>query len=174
MKIIPLSEVGEAAVIPDIIWNGRFGDIEPAGLDAQRNRGGFVSDNAIASAVIICLMTDIRVDETELRDGDINRGWPGDVFDMQGDEVPLGSKLWLLRRSTVDDVKTPRLAEQYAREALDTLIVQGVCVRVEVEAKGYPLRNRLDLEIRLYGRDGSQIFFEKYGVLWEQLKSVSS
>lgn len=167
MKIVLLNEGEESTFTPDICWDGQSGDIQLAGLTSQNNRGGFVSENSIATAVIICLQTDIRVDETELLDGDVNRGWPGDAFDLQGEETALGSKLWLLRRRAIDDVDVPRLAEQYAEQALQTLITQGVCVRVEVSAKGSPVRNRLDLDVALYGRSGTQVFFEKFGVLWE-------
>lgn len=173
MKITVLNEQGQGHINPDLCWNGIFADLEVAGDGAVNGRGAFVADNEIATAVIICLMTDVGVDETEIREGDTQRGWPGDGFDLQGQEVPLGSKLWLLRRSVVDNDRVPRLAERYAEEALQTLIEQGVCVRVEVQAIGIPLQNRLELDVSLYGRSGTQTFHEKFEILWEQVNSVS-
>ncbi len=166
IRIIPLSGETSTQLAPDLVWNGVTGDLAISG-------SGLRSEQQIATAVLICLMTDIRVDADELRDGDINKGWPGDGFDLRGGETALGSRLWLLRRRTVDDSETPRLAEDHARDALQTLIDQGVCVRVEAVATADPARNRLDLAIALYGRSGAEIFNQRFGVLWEQLNGVS-
>ena len=173
MRIIPLAPEAEPSLAPDLAWNGRVGDIAPAGLDEHGNRGGLRARQQIATAVLICLMTDRRVDPSELREGDENRGWPGDGFDLAGGETALGSKLWLLARRAVDDVTVPRLAEDYAIEALQTLIDQGVCARVEATAVADPERNRLDLDISLYGRVGAAIFQQRFAVLWGQLDGIS-
>ena len=166
IRIIPLAGEASAQLAPDLVWNGVVGDLAISGT-------GLRSEQQIATAVLICLMTDIRVEADELRDGDVNKGWPGDGFDLRGDETALGSRLWLLRRRTLDDSEAPRLAEDHAREALQTLIDQGVCVRVEAAATANPASGRLDLDIALYGRAGAEIFNQRFGVLWEQLNGVS-
>jgi phage gp46-like protein len=173
MKITVINEHGQGHVNPDLCWQGSFADLVLAGPEAANNRGAFVAEQEIRTAVIICLMTDIAVDESELRDGDTQRGWPGDGFDLQGMERSLGSKLWLLRRSTVDAEQVPLLAEQYAKQALDTLIEQGVCVRVDAEARAVPAENRLELGVSLFGREGARVFQDKFSILWEQVDNVS-
>ena len=173
MKLTLINESGQGNINPDLCWFGHHADMVLAGPDAANNRGAFRSEHEIETAVIICLMTDVAVDESELRDGDENRGWPGDGFDLVGYERPLGSKLWLLRRSVVDEERVPRLAERYAAEALETLIEQGVCVRIEVSARGIPAENRLELSVALFGRDGIAIYQQRFSLLWQQVTHVS-
>ena len=113
-------------------------------------------------------MTDARADPTELRDGDVNRGWPGDGFDLEPGETPLGSKLWLLRRRALTpDVEM--LAADYAREALQTLVDQHAFVRFDVRATADRAGNRLELDVAGYGRDGARTYDRKFAVLWDQL-----
>jgi phage gp46-like protein len=172
MKIIPLSQATEPLLDPDLVWDGRVGDLATTSIDDPVNPGGLRATQALATAILICLMTDARADGTELRDGDINRGWPGDSFDRGADEPVLGSKLWLLRRRALTgDVEI--LAEDYTRAALQTLIVQGAVARFDVSAAADRARSTLVLTIVGYGRDGSQVHDQKYAVLWEQLNGVS-
>ena len=167
IRIVPLRDNAPLQLAPDLIWDGLAGDLT-LGTD-----GGLRASQQLATAVLICLMTDVRVEPEELRDGDVNKGWPGDGFDLRDSETALGSRLWLLRRRTVNDTDVPRLAEDYSRDALQTLVDQEVCARVEVTALAEPARNRLDLDIELFGRDGGRVFNQRFGVLWEQLNGVS-
>lgn len=169
MRIEPLTDEDAASLTPDIVWDGQRGDLALAGLDAAVNPGGLKSEAAIATAVLICLATDLRVEDYELPPDVDNRGWAGDGFDLRGAERPLGSRLWTLENSTVDDADIPRRAETYAEEALETLIDQGLAVRADVSATARPVDRRLDLEVSLYGRDGRAVFHERFAVLWEQL-----
>lgn len=163
MRVIPLTSAAEPILTPDLIWNGTTG-----GLVIDPARGDLQCRNAIQTAVLICLMTDARVDPSELPEGESNRGWPGDAFDMQPGDVPLGSKLWLLRRRALTgDIDLE--AEDYARAALQTLIDQVVVARVDVSVVRSPERSRLDLDIALYGRDGAAMFSQRFGVLWDQI-----
>jgi phage gp46-like protein len=168
MRIVSIVGPAEPLLDPDLIWDGRAGDLATTGLVDPLNPGGLRNGAAIETAVLICLMTDRRVDPTELLDGDVNRGWPGDAFDMADGETPLGSKLWLLRRRALTaDIEI--LAQDYAREALQTLVDQGVFVRVDVTAEARRDLSMLDISISGYGRDGGRSYEQRYAVLWEQV-----
>lgn len=172
MRIIPLAAETEPNLAPDLVWDGLMADLaiaEPGEL-----RGGLRAKATLETAVLICLMTDARAEPAELRDGDINRGWPGDSFDLADGEAAIGSKLWLLRRSTVDAVETPRRAEDYARAALQPLIDQGAVARIDVSAEGDPARNRLTLAVTLTDRDGETLVASRYAVLWDQLNGIEA
>lgn len=170
MRIVPLASPAEVNLSPDLVWDGIMGDLALSGGDEPR--GGLRAKAALETAVLICLMTDARAEATELRDGDVNRGWPGDSFDLQDGEAAIGSKLWLLRRSTVDAVETPQRAEDYAREALQPLIDQGAVAAVTVAAEAEPARNRLTLAVTLTNRDGDVVAATRYAVLWDHLNGI--
>lgn len=168
MKIVPLPSAGAPLLDPDIVWNGIFGDLEITAADDPVNPAGLRAEAALATAVTICLMTDVRVDESELPDGETNRGWPGDGFDLEPGEVPLGSKLWLLRRAALrGGIETQ--AEDYAREALQTLIDQGAVARIDVSATADRARNRLTIDVACYGAAGDKTYEQRFGVLWDQI-----
>jgi len=103
MRVVPLTSDAEPILTPDLVWNGTI-----AGIVIDFERGDLQCRNAIQTAVLICLMTDARVDPSELPDDESNRGRPGDAFDMQPGDVPLGSKLWLLRRRALTKMSTSR------------------------------------------------------------------
>lgn len=172
MRIVPIEATGEPSLAPDLVWDGCMADFALAEPDEIGNRGGLRAKAHLETAVLICLMTDARADPSELRDGDVNRGWPGDTFDMQGTEKPLGSKLWLLKRSTVDAIDTPRRAEEYALEALQTLIDQKAVASVEATATADPAGNRLSLSVQLYERGGQLVVAQKFALLWDELNGI--
>lgn len=168
MRIVPITGPAEPLLDPDLVWDGRVGDLALTDLADPDNPGGLRNGHAITTAVLICLMTDRRVDPIELRDGDSNRGWAGDGFDLADGETPLGSKLWLLRRRALT-AEIEVLARDYAREALQTLIDQGVFVRVDVEATAIRAQSRLEITVAGYGRDGVRTYEQRYAVLWEHV-----
>lgn len=188
MRVVPISEAAEPIRLPDLIWNPAafFGDIAvdvpppeilasssmPASSSEPVARspgtGDLVNGHAIETAVLICLMTDRRVEPYELPEGESNRGWPGDGFDIAPGEPPLGSKLWLLRRRALEPGIEVE-AEDYAREALDTLLTQMVAVRADVSATAERANNRLVLDVALFGRDGAEKYHNRFAVLWEQI-----
>ncbi len=166
MRIVPLDKSPLPSIAPDIVFDGVLGDFAAALPGEVANRGGLRARSALETAVLICLGTDARVRPDELRDGDINRGWPGDSFDMADDEAPIGSRLWLLRRRTVDDAIVPRLAEDYAVEALAPLIRQGAAAKATASAVADPAHNALVLSVTLTDRDGAVVVAQKFRVLW--------
>lgn len=168
----------ETSVLWDSVWDAErgFADWALAGADEPQNRGGLRSKAALETAVILCLFTDRRIDETHplffLADGD-RRGYFGDGIDVRTDlgEGPLGSYLWLLERAplTIRGLSAARWAEQFATLALQCLIDQGVAVRIDIAATVNELQGRIELTVDLYGRDGARVYNRNFDVLWNQV-----
>lgn len=171
LKIIPVAEAAEPYRAPDLVFDGVAADLVLNSLLHADNPGDLQSEQGLATQVLICLMTDRRVEASELRDGDTNRGWIGDSFDTMDGETPLGSRLWLLRRSALTD-GIEALAESYVREALQPLLDQQAVVRADVTVTADRMANRLDVTVALYGRDGAQVFNNRYELLWRQSNGV--
>lgn len=162
----------------DSVWDSSkgFADWAMADPDEIDNRGGLRAKAAIETAVVLLLFSDIRVAPDHplfyLADGDV-RGYFGDGVDVRVDlnERPLGSLLWLLERAplTAKGVPIERWAEQFANEALQTLLDQGVCVRIDVSAVSFPLESRLELTVALYAQNGDQIYNRNFDLLWNQV-----
>jgi phage gp46-like protein len=135
--------------------------------------GDLRAEQGIATQVLIHLMTDARVEQSELRDGDDNRGWFGDSFDVMDGEQPIGSRLWLLRRSALyDGIEVE--AQDYAREALQPLLSQSAVARIDVAAVADRANSRLDLTVTIYGRNGDVTFDKKFELLWRQIDGVDN
>ena len=122
-------------------------------FDLDLGDGGSVIDEGLRTAVIISLFSDRRANASDvLPDGtDDRRGWWGDVY-PQVDGDLTGSRLWLLGRAKQIDANL-RLAETYAREALQWLLDDGEVTRIDVAAS-YPRAGVLLLTIRLRDRTG--------------------
>lgn len=172
MRIVPLPSAAAPQLSPDLVWDGIMGDLAPAGPDEPSNRGGLRSIAALETAVLICLMTDARADDGELRDGDVNRGWAGDSFDLGENEAPIGSRLWLLARRSVSEPGLPALAEGYAIDACRTLVAQGAAARVTAVAGVSTSGNGLDLTVTLTDRYGSVLAAPRYALLWRELNGI--
>ena len=163
---------------PDIIWiDGIRGDFQIVAAPGQGPRGGLRGGQALASAICLCLFTDTQCDPSELTifmRGD-SRGWAGDGFDIDAGagERPLGSKLWLYRRSELV-AETGRKIEDECRRCLQTLIDQKACVRIDAAATVDAPNGRVGVVISLYGDDGAQIFAAKFDDLWQALDGVSN
>lgn len=110
------------------IWTTAGGDwlVQPPSLAA---------DDGLATAVVLSLFTDRLANADDDLPGPTSgrRGWWGDTYaEQQGDLI--GSRLWLLARSK----QLPAvllLAEQYAKEALQWLLEDGVASAVDVTAE---------------------------------------
>lgn len=171
LRIIPLDEADEIYRSPDLGWDGLLGDLLLNSLMHPTAPGDFRAEQGLATQVLILLMTDRRVEDSELRDGEQNRGWLGDSFDRLDGEDILGSRFWLLRRRSIyDGIEVD--AEDYAREALQPLITQGAVARIDATAIANRAGNRLDLDVALYGQDGATVFNQKFGLLWRQIDGV--
>lgn len=96
--------------------------------------GGLATDDGLKTSVLLSLFLDRRArPDDALPDaaaGD-RRGWVGDAFDL-GDRI--GSRLWLLAREKQTE-ETRRRAEEYAAEALDWLVEDGLASAVRISAE---------------------------------------
>jgi phage gp46-like protein len=173
VRIIPKDDSVELYRAPDLGWDGIVGDLILNRPDHPDAPGDFRAEQGLATQVLIQLMTDRRVEESELRDGEENRGWFGDSFDQMDGEGPIGSRWWLLRRrSLYEGIEID--AQDYAIEALQPLIDQGAVSRIEAVATANRPASRLDCLVSLYGRDGSRIYQRKFENLWRQIDGVDS
>ncbi len=121
----------------------------------------------LTDAVWISIFTDRRaVDGDELPDtsGDpVNRGgWWADAYQDDGDQI--GSRLWLLSRSSPTD-ETLRRIEEYADEALAWMVSDGLAAKIETEAAPHGM-DGASLIVRLY-RQGEAPTVIRYDGLWD-------
>lgn len=171
LTLTPLEDAGVEVLPPDIIWNGFVGDFGVSIDPADGGVGGLVARNPIRTAVLLLLFTDAQAETHDLtfeQHGD-RRGWPGDGFDVDvaSGEAPLGSRLWLFRRSVIN-AGTLRAIEDEASRALQPLITQGLVVRIDVAGESDPAFNTIRLAVNLYGRDGAKIYAARFDPLWKR------
>jgi phage gp46-like protein len=106
--------------------------------------GNLDETEELATAVKVALGTDglARADDQlpGLEDDTDRAGWWGD---LQAANIwngwPIGSRLWLLRRSSITDSAsrlgaTLERAERYTQEALQPFVTQKICSTFSVEA----------------------------------------
>lgn len=164
--ITPLG-ASDTVLPPDVvIIDGTTGDFV---LD---DTTGLLARNPIATAIVLCLMTDARAASDQIRQehaGD-TRGWVGDGFhiDTSRGETELGSRLWLFRRHELTD-ETARQVEDEARRCLQTLITQRVAVKIDVRATVQKAEGRITLEIAVIGHDGRSVADVRFDPLWKLL-----
>lgn len=92
-------------------------------------------DDGLETAIVLSLFTDRRAGPDEPLPGaqDDRRGWWADAFaDVPGDRI--GSWLWLLSREKQEQRVVVR-AREYAAQALDWLVEDGVVRAVNVTAE---------------------------------------
>ena len=153
-------------------WKG-YADWQIADAVEKHNRGGLRARGTLHTAVIICLFTDKRIAPDHplayLVDGDDPRGWWGDGEDIHAElgEREMGSLLWVFERAPLNE-EIRRYVEAEALDALSTLIFQGVAVKIEAVATRPANVNRLNLDVRMYGGNGSVIYDFKFEDIWRQ------
>lgn len=117
-----------------LIWKDGKGDLVAKQLTL---------DESLTNTILISLFTDQQVNG--------ERGYWADT--LTHNSKPTGSKLWLLERSKrLDEVLEQ--AQQYANEALQWLIDDGLVRHVEVHA--YAIRDVLWLDIVIELLNGSK------------------
>ncbi len=116
-----------------------------------------LNENKLYRAVLISLFTWGRARDGD--DTDSKWGWWGDTLATGGDQI--GSRLYLCVRRPLTD-STIRQAEEYAQQALQWMLDDGVASKVEVHAErpeGDP--NRLDMAVTITaGKDYELVFTE--------------
>ncbi|HYW57670.1 MAG TPA: phage GP46 family protein [Polaromonas sp.] len=127
--------------------------------------GDLMMGNDLSTAIMISLFTDRRADEDDvIPDGTDPRGWWADALDGER----IGSRLWLLERSRSLPEVFAR-AKEYAEEALQWLLDDGVAAKVAVTAEGVrgtDCINVLSLQIDITKPDGKSLAW-KYRYAWD-------
>ena len=111
---------------------------------SQATLSDFMKDD-LPRAVINSLFSWKRAEDDDELPGTSREGWWADSFNDDGDQ--FGSRLWLLSRSKITD-ETLLRAEEYAQEALQWLIDDGVAVSIDVKAERGE-KEQLDLVITI-------------------------
>jgi phage gp46-like protein len=125
---------------------------------------GLQSGSDLSTAVIISLFTDRVANASDAlpdTSGD-RRGWWGDL----GQDIPIGSRLWLLARSKLSNAVAVA-AKGYITEALQWLISDGVAAAVQVVTT-VVLPNMLTATVTLQQSTGTTTAF-KFNWAWNQI-----
>jgi phage gp46-like protein len=139
-------------------------------LDGQTIELGLQTTEPLVRAVVVSLFTWRRAEpDDDLPTPDAlgaRMGWWGDSFPpVAGDRI--GSRLWLLSRAKLLPETTAR-AKEYALEALQWLLDDGVATKVEVEAERQGL-STLALAVRIYQTGGTVPRDIRFTNVWEFL-----
>lgn len=139
-------------------------------FNLKLENGDLKGDAGLETAVTISLFSDRRIRPDELLPGETDkRGWFGDTLsEIEGDQI--GSRLWLLARAK-RTLETLRLAEDYAREALEWLVSDGIArdVQVEAEFQGEVEEGRWALKVVIIKPSGEE---SRFTALWDNQKLI--
>lgn len=131
-----------------------------------------LSDDGLTTAVLISLFTDARAkDDDELPSALISEDFPdrrGCWMDSTSGRAndSIGSRLWLLERSKVT-TENLRRAEQYAREALQWMIDEGLASTITTVAeRGGDAKDQLFLQVGIKKYTGEARAF-RFELLWK-------
>ena len=146
-------------------------------LDGQTSSLGLLQDidndksDPLVRAVIISLFIWRRAhDDDVLPNAGMSRmGWWGDSFPPVANDR-IGSRLWLLARSKLTD-STAQQAQDYAEEALQWLIDDGVAARVDVSAVRRGI-STLALTCTVVNRSGAVMASLQFANLWNFLREA--
>ena len=111
------------------------------------------SGDDIVTAILISLFTDRLANEDDSIPDKSNdpRGWVGDL----NETILIGSRLWLLNRSTLTQ-NVATTAKNMAAEALKWLIDDNVVAKFDINTE-IVLPNQLRLQVVAYKQDGTKI-----------------
>lgn len=129
----------------------------------QTTLADFMKDD-LPRAVINSLFSWRRAESDDILPGTSRYGWWADTYDDDGEK--FGSRLWLLSRSKTTEEVT-LLAREYAQEALQWLIDDGVATEVNVTAERGE-EGRLDLSVEVV-RVGEKNLSARFADVWSEL-----
>ncbi|WP_230598914.1 phage GP46 family protein [Xanthomonas albilineans] len=122
----------------------------------------------LVRAVLISLFTWRRAnaDDSLPDPRGFRMGWWGDTYPVVANDR-IGSRLWLLARAKLTP-STVQRAQDYAEEALQWLIEDGVAARIAVRAERQGL-STLALQCTLFAADGTTNALLRFDNLWSLL-----
>ena len=133
---------------------------------------GLTANAALHTAVILCLFTDRRAPEDYELPGDSSdrRGWFGDYVDVDvnAGERELGSLIWLYERSAMND-DTAEGIRIAAEDSLETLLIQRICSRIDVQEEHSNLEGWVRLKVNIFSQDGDLKYSQQFHRIWTQV-----
>lgn len=131
-------------------------DIETQHCDYVVSQGGFQSGLDVQTAVMISLFTDRLANVDDVLP-DARPGYPGDRRGWWGDDPQnlMGSRLWLLKR-VKGPLSVANQAQDYAAEALQWMLDDGVVAKFDIQAQWVPPQ-QLSLQVIAYRANGTVI-----------------
>lgn len=132
-------------------------------IDGQQIKLGLDSAQPLVRSVMVSLFTWRRANPDDDLPGDLRMGWWGDTFAPIANDR-IGSRLWLLSRAKLLP-ETAALAKEYAEEALQWLIEDGVAARVDVRTERQGL-STLAIGVQIYKSDGSRLLDVRFTDVW--------
>jgi len=166
------------SIVPDvrIVQNNQFPKYSVT-CDWQLLSDGTLDDRqALASAVVVALGTNaLAATDDVLPDPDSSdrEGWWGDLDAAAiWDGWPIGSKLWLLRRSKIisssaRQASTAALVETYLRSAIQPFVNRKICTAFDVWVTRVT-EQRIDALVRLFRGPQPEIEL-RYSILWDEM-----
>lgn len=124
-----------------------------------------MTGNDLQTAIIISLFTDRMAQPGDVIPDGTNdpRGWWGDS------DVPIGSRMWLLKRAK-QIPQTLQLAYDYLAEALQWLIDDGVVARFDISVQ-WARPSVLGAQITAYKQNGTQLTTGQYAWAWSGINT---
>ncbi len=135
-------------------------------IDGRTIKLGLDAAQPLVRAVVVSLFTWRRANPDDTLPADQRMGWWGDTF-APIDNDRIGSRLWLLSRAKLLP-ETVNQAREYALEALQWLIDDGVASRIEVQAERQGPQT-LALGVRIYKSDGTVPTDVRFTDVWSFL-----
>lgn len=133
-------------------------------IDGQVYALNLVPDEPLVRATIVSLFTWRRANDDDDLPGSELMGWWGDTYaDVAGDRI--GSRLWLLARSTLTP-ETLRRARDYAAEALQWMVDDGVATAVAVAVERTGLSS-LGIHCLITRSDTGQAVDLRFSDVWK-------
>lgn len=166
------------SIVPDIriVQNNQFPKYSVT-CDWQLLSDGTLDDKqALASAVVVALGTDALAEVDDVLpdpDSSDREGWWGDLdANVIWGGWPIGSKLWLLRRSKIISAgslqgSTAALVETYIRSAIQPFVDRRICTAFDVWVTRVT-EQRIDAMVRLF-RGPLPAIELRYSILWDEM-----